>query len=158
MGDPSARASVEVAADAAAVYALITDLDTLAELAEETTRMRWVDGGAARAGAVFRGSNRNGWRRWTTTCTVTDAEPGRRFAFDVTHTGVPISRWAYEITPTEDGCEVTESTWDRRPGWFRPLAKLATGVDDRGGTNAQHIEATLRRLKSRAETEARTAG
>jgi hypothetical protein len=157
MGDPSARASVEVAADAAAVYALITDLDTLAELAEETTRMRWVDGGAARAGAVFRGSNRNGWRRWTTTCTVTDAEPGRRFAFDVQHTVVPISRWQYDITPTAEGCTVTESTWDRRPAWFRGIAGLATGVPDRSTANTAHIEATLRRLKSRAETAAARA-
>jgi hypothetical protein len=158
MSEPSASATVQVAADPKQVYALVTNLSTLAQLAEETAAMRWRSGDSARPGAVFKGTNRNGWRRWTTTCKVTDAEPGRRFAFDVTHTGVPISRWAYEITPTEDGCEVTESTWDRRPGWFRPLAKLATGVDDRGGTNAQHIEATLRRLKSRAETEARTAG
>ena len=43
-----------------ALYSLITDLPTLAELAEETTAMRWTKGDSARPGAVFKGSNRNG--------------------------------------------------------------------------------------------------
>jgi hypothetical protein len=102
---------------------------------------------------VFKGTNRNGWRRWTTTCTVTDAEPGRRFAFDVRHTVVPISRWQYEIEPTAGGCTVTESTWDRRPGWFKGVAALATGVPQRTDANDAHIAATLQRLKARAEAE-----
>jgi nitrite reductase/ring-hydroxylating ferredoxin subunit len=158
MSEPTATVTVQVAARPDEVYALVTDLATLSELAEETAAMRWTSGDAARPGAVFKGTNRNGWRRWTTTCRVTDAEPGTRFAFDVTHTGVPISRWEYAITATDDGCTVTESTWDRRPGWFRPLAKLATGVDDRSSANAAHIEATLHRLKTRAEADATTAG
>lgn len=153
MTRPSASRAVDVGADADAVYALITDLSTMAELAEETASMRWAKGGSAAAGAVFKGTNRNGWRRWTTTCTVTDAEPGRRFAFDVRHTVVPISRWQYEIEPTAGGCTVTESTWDRRPGWFKGVAALATGVPQRTDANDAHIAATLQRLKARAEAE-----
>ena len=65
------------------MYALITDLPTLASLAEETETMQWRKGDAAAPGAVFTGHNRNGSQTWTTTCTVTDAEPGRVFAFDV---------------------------------------------------------------------------
>ena len=155
--EPSATVSVKVAADPSAVYALITDLDTMAQLAEETAAMRWAKGTAAAVGAVFKGTNRNGWRRWTTTCTVTDAEPGRRFAFDVTHTVVPISRWEYALEATDEGCIVTESTWDRRPGWFKAPAGLFTGVPKRAEANTAHIEATLRRLKARAETGAATA-
>jgi hypothetical protein len=150
--EPSASVTVKVAADPAAVYALITDLPTLAELAEETARMRWTRGAAATVGAVFKGTNRNGLRRWTTTCTVTDADPGRRFAFEVRHTGVPIARWQYDIAEAGAGwCTVTESTWDRRPGWFTGIAALATGVADRTRTNVTHIETTLDRLKARAE-------
>jgi uncharacterized protein YndB with AHSA1/START domain len=153
MSDPSASAAVDIAAPPDLVYGLITDLMTLAELAAETTAMTWRSGSTAVAGAVFKGSNRNGWRRWSTTCTVTDAEPGRVFAFDVNHSPpkVPVSRWQYDIEPTAAGCRVTESTWDRRPGWFKKPAQLATGVRDRGGANAEHIEETLRRLKARAE-------
>lgn len=150
--EPSATGTVEIAAAPEAVYALITDLGVMSELAEETTVMRWRDcGPAATPGAIFRGTNRNGWRRWTTKCRVTDAEPGQRFAFNVSHTGVPISRWQYDLVASSGGCTVTESTWDRRPGWYKAPAGLVTGIMNRAGANADHIEATLQRLKARAE-------
>ena len=64
----------------------------------------------------------------------------------------PVAHWRYDITPTDGGCTVTESTWDRRAGWFKKIAGLATGVSDRDSANAQHIQATLERLKARAES------
>jgi hypothetical protein len=148
----SATGDVTIAADPALVYDLITDLPTLAELAEETTSMRWRRGDCARAGAVFKGSNRHGVHRWSTTCTVTEAEPGRAFAFDVSYFGIPIARWRYDIAGQEGGCRVSESTWDRRPGWFVKPGGMATGVPDRDAANAGHIRLTLHRLKARAET------
>lgn len=148
---PSATSTVEISAAPATVYGLITDLDAMTEIAEETAKMRWAKGDCAAPGAVFKGTNRNGWRRWTTKCTITDAEPGAKFAFNVSHTGVPISRWQYEIAASGDGCTVTESTWDRRPGWYKTPAGLVTGVMNRQGANADHIQATLQRLKMRAE-------
>jgi len=150
-GDASAQATVDIAADADFVYRLVTNLATLAELAEEATAMTWKKGDAAVPGAVFTGTNRNGTRRWNTTCTVTEATPGRSFGFDVRSMVVPVAHWRYEITPTERGCRVTESTWDRRPGWFRRVAGVATGVSDRTSANDENIRATLDRLKARAE-------
>ncbi len=147
----AASADVTIAASPEAVYALITDLQTMATLAEETHAMEWVTGNAAAPGAVFKGHNRNGSKKWTTKCTVTAAEPGRTFAFDVKSTGLPIAHWRYDITATDGGCTVTEQTWDRRPGWFKPLAGLATGVSDRDTANAEHIKVTLARLKAKAE-------
>ncbi|MGJ6121280.1 SRPBCC family protein [Mycolicibacterium sp. Y3] len=147
----AASADVTIAASPEAVYALITDLQTMATLAEETHAMEWVTGNAAAPGAVFKGHNRNGTKKWTTKCTVTAAEPGRTFAFDVKSTGLPIAHWRYDITATDGGCTVTEQTWDRRPGWFKPLAGLATGVSDRDTANAEHIKVTLARLKAKAE-------
>ena len=146
-------ATVDVSIDAApdVVYGLITDLPTLAELAEETTAMAWTKGDAARAGAQFKGDNRNGGHTWTTTCTVTEASPGRAFAFDVRSLVIPVAHWRYEIVAADGGCRVTESTWDRRPGWFRKVAHYATGVHDRAAANADHIRLTLERLKARAE-------
>lgn len=154
MTAPNASAEIVVDADPAAVYALVTDLRTLTDLAEETVRMRWTRGSSAAPGARFRGTNRNGWRRWSTTCTVTDAEPGRRFAFDVRTFGIPVARWQYDLEPAGGGCRVTESTWDRRPGWFVTPGGLATGVADRDTVNAANIRATLQRLKARAERAA----
>jgi hypothetical protein len=69
----------------------------------------------------------------------------------VRHTVFPIARWQYDIVAADGGCQVTESTWDRRPGWFRKLARRATGVSDRVAANTEHIQLTLGRLKQRAE-------
>jgi hypothetical protein len=148
---PSATSTVEIQAAPDAVYALLTDLDAMADIAEETAVMRWRKGSSAAPGAVFKGTNRNGWRRWTTRCKITDAEPGRQFAFNVSHTGVPVARWQYDIAPANGGCSVTESTWDRRPFWYKLPAGLYTGILNRAGANADHIQATLQRLKTRAE-------
>jgi hypothetical protein len=150
-GAASAQAEVTIDADANTVYHLITDLPTLASLAEENEAMSWRKGDTAAPGAIFKGANRNGFRRWTTTCTVTDAEPGRVFAFDVSYFGVPISHWRYDIAAEAGGCRVTEGTWDRRPGWFVKPGRLATGVSDRDGANSEHIKLTLARLKEKAE-------
>jgi hypothetical protein len=147
-----ASGTIDIAATPARVYALITDLTELATLADETETMRWVRGSAAVPQAVFRGANRNGRHRWTTTCTVTHAEAGHTFAFDVSYPpGLSISRWQYDIEPTRAGCRVTETTWDRRPSWFAAISGLGTGVKDRGAANQAHIDATLTRLKARAE-------
>ena len=150
-GPASAKAEVTIGADPATVYGLITDLPTLASLAEEAVAMKWRTGDTAAAGAVFKGTNRNGFHRWTTTCTVTDADPGRVFAFDVSYFGLPVAHWRYDIAAENGGCRVTEGTWDRRPGWFVKPGGLATGVSDRDSANGEHIKQTLQRLKERAE-------
>ncbi|MGV7986385.1 SRPBCC family protein [Mycobacterium kansasii] len=153
MTEPSVSATVQINASPQRVYGLITDLPTLASLAEEAVSMELRKGDGVRKGAVFVGHNENGGRRWHTTCTVTDAEPGRTFAFDVRSAVIPVARWQYDIVASGGGCRVTESTWDRRPRWFRKIAGMATGVGDRAAANAEHIQLTLRRLKQRAEAE-----
>jgi hypothetical protein len=151
----STQADVSIDASPDNVYALITNLPTLASLAEEAAAMEWREGDAARPGAVFKGHNRNGIHRWSTKCTVTAAEPGQVFAFDVRYFGVPVAHWRYDIIPgggpADGGCRVTERTWDRRPGWFSKTAWIGTGVRDRGAANAAHIKVTLQRLKDKAE-------
>jgi hypothetical protein len=113
--------------------------------------MKWRKGDAVREGAVFKGRNRNGLFRWSTTCTVTAAEPGRAFAFNVSYVGVPVAHWRYDIVADGAGCRVTEQTWDRRPGWFSKTAWVGTGVRNRTAANIEHILLTLQRLKEKAE-------
>ncbi|MBB4906596.1 SRPBCC family protein [Actinophytocola algeriensis] len=153
MDEPSAAARTEVHASPEVVYALVSDPPRMAELTEELARVSWLDGAReAAVGVRFRGHNRIAWRRWSTTATVTDAEPGRRFAFEVSSVaGIPVSRWQYDIEQTGKGCRVEESTWDRRPVWFLPFANLVTGVRDRAEHNRHNIERTLSRLKAAAE-------
>lgn len=155
MASPNATAEIDVAARPETIYGLITDLDAFAELTEETAAMKWAKGGSATPGSQFTGKNRNGWHRWSTKCTVTDAEPGKRFAFEVTSMfGIKVARWQYDIATVDGGCRVTESTWDRRPGWFKGIAGVATGVPKRDEANAEHIKLTLERLKTKAESAA----
>lgn len=151
MSEPTISVSVEVPASAEAVYAVVTDLDAMGEVNEENTGGTWVRGSAAVAGSVFRGHNRHGRRRWSTTCTVDSAEPGRRFAYEVTTVaGIAVARWEFAIEPLDEGrCRVTESMWDRRPGWFKKPAGLVTGTYDRGPANRANVEATLARLRTR---------
>ncbi|SFA61205.1 Polyketide cyclase / dehydrase and lipid transport [Rhodococcoides kroppenstedtii] len=144
----SGTTTVRVAPDA--VFALVTDLSGLASVAVEAESMEWVSGTRAAPGAVFRGHNRNGLRRWSTRCTVTDTTEGRVFAFDVDYGPrgiVPIAHWRYDLEPTENGTLVTERMWDRRPSWFVGLGGFATGVRDRAAGNTANIEATLDRLR-----------
>jgi hypothetical protein len=152
--DPTASGKIEVNASPGRVYELITDLKSLAGLAEETVSCTLLDGATAVAvGVRFRGAQKRGIRRWTTVSTVTDAEPGEQFAFNVKSMGIAVSRWQYEITTTPSGCAVTESTWDRRPKWFEILSRPATGVTDRTAVNSHNITETLKRLKAKAEAE-----
>jgi uncharacterized protein YndB with AHSA1/START domain len=148
---PTITVETSVAAPADTVYGLITDLDAMAQFGEEVTAMKWAKGNAATVGSVFRGSNRNGWHRWTTTCTVSEADAGRAFAWNVSSLGQPIARWRYEVTPTADGCTVVESMWDRRSSLLKSTAHLLTGIRDRVGANEEHMRVTLERLKARAE-------
>jgi hypothetical protein len=153
MAQPSATGQIEISAPPERVYALVSDPDALARLAEEFAGHRWLGGATgATVGARFRGNNRRGLRRWSTVSTITDADAGRRFAFDVSFLGLPISRWQYDIQPSGDGCRVVESTWERRPAWLKMPTSAATGVWNRDEHNQANIEATLRHLKSAAES------
>jgi hypothetical protein len=152
--EPAATGTVTIRATSAEVYAVISDPSAMVRFTEEAYRARWLDGATrAAVGARFQGWNRNGLRRWPTRCHVTDAEPALRFAYEVTATplDVPISRWQYDIAPTEEGCAVTETNWMRVPLWFVPAAVLITGVLDRVGANGAHISTTLDRLKAHLE-------
>ncbi|MGB7364132.1 MAG: SRPBCC family protein [Rhodococcus sp. (in: high G+C Gram-positive bacteria)] len=153
MSPALATGTVTVKAAGNAVYSLLTDLNRLAEFADEAHAMQWKDGASAAPGARFIGRNRNGIHRWSTTCTVTDADPGRVFAFDVHYSPlrIPISHWRYDIEAASSGSSVTERMWDRRPGWFVGIGGLATGVSDRARANTANIRATLERLRHAAE-------
>jgi hypothetical protein len=125
----------------------------MGEWSNENVGGRWIgEPASAVPGARFRGNNRNGFRRWSANVTVVDAVPAEVFRFDVTSFGLPISQWAYELEPAGDGCRVTESWTDRRPGWFKPIARLATGVADRAEHTRVGMTQTLDRIAAEAES------
>jgi hypothetical protein len=145
---------VHVHAPAQRVWDLVSDLPGMGRLSPENTGGSWRRGATGPAvGAVFRGRNRNGVRRWSTTAKVLQCEPGRRFGFAVSSLGIPVSEWRYDVEATADGgCDVTETWSDRRPGWFKGPAGLVTGVRNRDDdSTARNLERTLAALKALAE-------
>lgn len=144
--------TTRVEAGPEAVWALVSDLPRMGDLSPENAGGRWLGGATGPAvGARFKGRNRNGWRRWSTTVTVEECEPGRVFAFRVSFWGVPVSRWRYDVVGEGTGTLLTESWTDRRPAWFRGPAGLSTGVMDRTSATAAGIEATLAAVRARLE-------
>lgn len=150
--------SARIAAPAELLYALVSDVTRMGEWSPENTGGRWRRGTTAPAvGARFRGSNRRGWRRWSTNCTVVAADPGCRFAFDVAVGLVPASQWTYDFEPDGDYTIVTETWTDRRPRWLDLVAGATMGIDDIREHNRENMRQTLARL-AEAGAAAQTLG
>jgi uncharacterized protein YndB with AHSA1/START domain len=144
--------SVVIEAPPERVYELVSDPMRMAQWSPECVGCRWI-GGATTAvpGARFRGRSRNGWRRWTTTSTITDMAPGDRFAWEVTYFGQPVARWEYRIETHADGVRLVETVEDRRGRVLRAVSPYITGSRDRSSRNAATMETTLQAIKAAAE-------
>jgi hypothetical protein len=143
-------ASRDIAAPAEKVWDLVADLPRMGEWSPENAGGSWVKGASGPAlGAVFKGHNRNGIRRWSTTVTVTVCDPGKTFEFAVTSGPLAVANWRYDFEDTEGGCRVTESWTDRRSSWFTFVARA---MGDHGPGNAERqMEETLAKLAAAAE-------
>ena len=152
MGD-NVTATCEINASAEQVWKMVSDLPRMGEWSPENEGGVWLKGAdGPKEGVKFRGSNRHGKRKWKTIATIIDAEPGRKLTFRITVLGIPDSEWSYDFEPTDGGCHVTESWADRRPGWFKPLTALVSGVSERETHNRAGMEQTLEALKAAAES------
>jgi ligand-binding SRPBCC domain-containing protein len=145
------RRSVEIAAPAELVWGLVSDLPAMGRFSPENTGGRWKRGGGPAVGAVFRGTNAQGRRRWSTRCTVTRCDPGSAFAFTVRAAGLPVAEWSYVLAPTARGCALTETWQDRRGRLITRLGAVTTGVQDRAAFTSNSIERTLNGVKAAAE-------
>ena len=144
--------STSIAVPTERVYDLVADLSRMGEWSPENTGGRWLgDATGPEKGVRFRGSNRKGLRRWSTTCTVTAADRGERFAFDVKLGPLPISTWEYTFRPDAGGTTVTEAWTDRRAAWLRVVAVPVMGIPSRPHHNRRGMESTLAALKAVAE-------
>ena len=101
-------------------------------------------------GARFRGRNKRGLLRWSTTSTVRVADPPRHVDWEVDRSGM---RWGYRIEPVDGGTRVTE--YRQEVGPKPPSVRLAyalrlLGRDPDAIVRAGMAE-TLARLKAGAE-------
>jgi len=145
-----------MAAPVGRVWDLVSDVTRVGEFSPETFEAEWLDGATGpEVGARFRGHVRRNGRGpvYWTVCTVTACDPGREFAFSVGGLGTStVNTWRYELTPGDDGTDVTESfelpdTLPIRLYWL-----LAGPLRHR--TNINGMRTTLERIKAVTESPA----
>ena len=144
----SGSTSIEIDARPEAIWALITDVERMAEWSPECVRAEWMDGAKAIAvGAEFHGYNRNEKFEWDMRCVVTECEPGRTFAFSVPPNSEHATHWRFELTAVENGTRLTES-------FDAPLINVAGSVANYAGRFEMLLEGartTLENIKRTAE-------
>ena len=106
----------------------------------------------AEVGARFKGYNRHGKHKWSTTCTVTESAPGKLFSFSAQPKGAKTqSLWRYEPETTSGGTRVRESfqvLW-----WTKPLMLVKFGGREPRLTQLQEgLQQSLEQFKAIAET------
>jgi uncharacterized protein YndB with AHSA1/START domain len=143
------QATVHIEAPPEKVYAMITDVTRMGEWSPETQRAEWVGGATGPAvGARFKGHNKLGIARWSTTPTVKVADAGKEFTFETGKPGKEATRWTYRFTPKDGGTDLTESFEALRYGAFM---KLTAKPDKRAAKLTGDIQQTLERIKQAAE-------
>jgi uncharacterized protein YndB with AHSA1/START domain len=152
--DPGDRdeVSVEIDAPPQRVWDLVTDVTQMGRWSPECTGGRWIDGSTGPAvGARFKGTNRHGPMRWTTSCTVKISDPAEHFAWEVDQSKM---RWGYRFEPTgSGGTRVTEYRERIAPiGWPVKLF-LGAGIlgRDRDRIVVDGMRQTLEKVKAAAE-------
>lgn len=138
------EARIRISEPADTVWDLVADVTHMGRWSPETYRAAWIDGATGPVvGARFRGDNRVGPVKWSTTPTVTAARRGEEFAFDTGST-----RWRYEFHGREDGCEVIESFETH----MNPVLDVSTRLTLRDRMLVRGMQQTLKRLKAAAES------
>lgn len=143
-------ASITVSATPAEVYDHLTDLAKLADLSPENVRCELhKDSDDVTVGARFRGYNKAGDYEWHADCVVTEADPGRSFAFEVPPGFEHATTWRYDLAASDDGGTVVTESFDA------PLLALPDvypgKIDGRCAQLQAACETTLANLKAAIE-------
>jgi hypothetical protein len=142
--------SIWIAAAPQLVYDVVSDVPRMGERSPECYRCEWLDGATAAAvGARFRGYNRLGLLRWSTTSTVVTADPGREFAFTVmSRGGREETRWRYVMEERDGGTLLSESY---EFVWCPAVARVAEIPFPRDRQLRRGVRRTLLAAKASAE-------
>lgn len=151
MTTPRDQVTVRMTAPPERVWGLVTDIARMGEWSPENTGGRWRGGATGpAAGARFVGSNRRGWLRWSTHCTVVECDEPRAFTFDVHESG---TRWGFLIEPDGDGSSVTEWREHGRAPWYsRALSASGLLGRDREQLMVDGMRRTLERIRDAVQT------
>ena len=142
--------SETIEADAAAIYALISDLPRMGEWSTENIGGEWTSGTPGAVGSRLLGTNRIKSFERSDPVEITVAEPDACFEFVAAPDDGPYVRWTYRLEPLEMATRVTE-IWDV----IDLPPSLAKMTDEQlAGRKAAvqgTIEATLAGIKASAE-------
>jgi uncharacterized protein YndB with AHSA1/START domain len=143
--------SIEIDASPEDVYDLITDVTQMGRWSPETRSCEWLDE-PGRAGSRFKGHNRTGPMRWTTTVQVEVAERPREFTFATIYKDSPATRWSYTL----EG-EATTTLTESFESVYTPLLIAWAErwvIRDRQEQLEAGMERTLAAIKAVAEGQA----
>jgi uncharacterized protein YndB with AHSA1/START domain len=131
------------------LWPLLSDVTQMGRWSPECTGGRWLDQASKPVlGARFRGANRLGPVRWSTTCEIVAVEEGRHLAFDARHWSGATTRWAFELIPDGDGTVLRERFETRdSPSLVLLLDRMA----GRPRRLLSSMTTTLQRLSNSAE-------
>jgi hypothetical protein len=147
--------SLHIDAPARQLYALVSDVTRTPEFSPEIAECVWLDGATGPAvGARFEATNAlDRGRPWKNRPVVTEADPGREFAFTRTERLAGTVVWRYRFEPEGSGTRVTESYEVTRPisrlGWF--VIERIYGDRDRRGALRAGMQQTLERIRATFE-------
>ncbi len=147
----AAEVGVYVDAPPDVVYSVVSDISRMGEWSPETIKCEWVDGATGPAvGARFKGTNKRGILRWSTKPTVTVADPGRAFAFEVGRD----TKWTYRLEGEGAGTRLTE-TFEmlRDMPRYLVVGERLMGVKDRRSDLERGMAVTLERIKQFVESD-----
>jgi uncharacterized protein YndB with AHSA1/START domain len=142
--------SQTIAAPPERVYDLLADVTQMHRWSPVSTGGRWLDGATqAVEGARFKGSNKEGRFRWSTTCRILEARRGEALSWHVLLFG---ARWGYRFEPDGAGGTVVTEWRDLSSGRaapFRAIERLLRGRPTEGAIEG--MRETLARVKAAAE-------
>ena len=145
--------TVHVDAPPERVYELVSNVTRMGEWSPECYRCEWQGGASGPAvGARFKGWNKQGVIKWSTTAEVKAADPGREFAFSTMGGDREQTRWRYRLEPSGGGTDVTESYEAIHTPWPVKMAEKVI-MRNRPEQLQKGMRATLDRLKAVAESQ-----
>jgi uncharacterized protein YndB with AHSA1/START domain len=149
MAAPLLQTKIDIDAPVDKVWELITDTRRMPEWSPQCRMMKAF--GPLRQGTRTLNLNRRKRLYWTTTSTITELIPKRKFAFRV-NTNNTI--WSYELEPTATGTRVVESRHAEngvKPASNFVVNMLFGGVPSFEDELVDGMNASLARIKAAAE-------
>ena len=110
---PEVEVRAVIAADPAAVWEYVSDINLPSRFQDEFRGAVWLEDEPIGVGARFMGRNQRGDRTWETTSWVVGYEPERLFSWAVSDPDNPGAVWTFRLEPVPTG---TRLVFHRRLG------------------------------------------